>query len=980
MTEPYDLQSLSQNLEEELEKPVQSLLLMGRILTNPFNARRFIKSLVVITLFLSHLTLQATKEKDGTSLKGIGNSLEEEIVMFLESYQPQMDRFVRGEIDIPYWTPESESIPAELKQSPKVPVKPYDTKPDMLLHKLGRFQDDKILKGRLDALFGSGVDKIFVNTSGAGKTRLVLEQLCSKWGLYFTCHEESRVGSSDLATAIEEIEKKINKKLPHRPNFPVTKEILDEFSLLEGKPNRSTEEYLKAKLLAFRNTPEGIEFEEALNANQDIVACELLVTLLARLLVFRQFLETLNLMGEDLGKMSHKRRWLLLQLHTSLLSSPEDIFTEVIGQITRFFHQENRVQSQTQMKGVLEAVLKGTLLGIRNLLSSNLEHRLLYVTVDECQYAAKKMENVFYSDDLTKTRAILRELAKCWRFSLLIYGKTQKLKNFDVEFSIGYKEGRHRFTAEFISLVLQNGYANMHQLLNLYIKNVAGFTPADYDGPEVLPESAQATASGVRIRPTQRKDERKDQKDLSYLHFDIRDPDSLGTDEREYIECGFARFTRSSKGDRILNIDEPLVLLSCTVWFNKESTGAHTLYKFLCDRIEDHNPSTGRNGFEEFISLYLQRVFRTPRQLNTVFDFEGAAGLDGGLGNKMATLYRTWGATLLGPLGKAIYESDNQSGISALTDWLKFKGHTSFCFPMNHVGPDIMCVLKLHDPITPEEFHYVWLSVQCKFYKVGYLPPLTLREAIATVTPREFFELRKKTSKSKAMSPQNQAKDAEGKGNREKMRMPVLKALHQLPHKDPLAGKYGVIRVVCGFPVDVDLSKAFPAPKSPRRSKKPRLENTNDAPKKQPVELRDPDKTDGHPLARLNPATLITETKDIHPTELLIAIKRCAETKGSFFDENDPAVKAKKQIQTPTPASKVTRQAPAEYAPTPAELDLAARMVIDMLMQESAYYGCPMDVDRAKRKREDSPEPDWEDSSSDLDSDDLAESDWELEE
>jgi hypothetical protein len=49
-----------------------------------------------------------------------------------------------------------------------------------------------------------------MNTSGSGKTRLLLEGLCSHWGFYFTCSNSgtNAIGSIDLPNLISSMDTK----------------------------------------------------------------------------------------------------------------------------------------------------------------------------------------------------------------------------------------------------------------------------------------------------------------------------------------------------------------------------------------------------------------------------------------------------------------------------------------------------------------------------------------------------------------------------------------------------------------------------------------------------------------------------------------------------------------------------------------------------------------------------------------------------
>ncbi|KAH7870156.1 uncharacterized protein C8R40DRAFT_656751 [Lentinula edodes] len=149
------------------------------------------------------------------------------------SLQPQMEKLIKDEISLPLWEPAFNVPNLEVPQkhkdfihSLKIPRAraPHDHLPDMLLYELGRFQQDEHLKARLRGLFTKHSNhKIFVNTSGAGKTRLVLEHLCSNWGLYFSCHNDSHVGSKDVPSAMSNIRQALfGSTLPHAPSLLVT--------------------------------------------------------------------------------------------------------------------------------------------------------------------------------------------------------------------------------------------------------------------------------------------------------------------------------------------------------------------------------------------------------------------------------------------------------------------------------------------------------------------------------------------------------------------------------------------------------------------------------------------------------------------------------------------------------------------------------------------------------------------------------------
>ncbi|KAJ4492266.1 hypothetical protein C8R41DRAFT_920032 [Lentinula lateritia] len=916
-------------------------------------------------------------------------TIKAEMYSYLQKYRSGMIDLATNAITTEPWKPNvlvsERTIKAITQLNIPRACAPYSHLPDMLSHRLGRFQDDAKLKQRMHELFGSETHKIFVNTSGAGKTRLVLEHLCSNWGLYLTCHDDSRIGSKDLSIAISNIKasRLFKKSLPPSIQLLVSTQDRPEHA------KQSAGRALRDRMEDFESTPEGHTFGRALETNNGLVACELFATLLARLHILHQFLATLVEIGEDITQPMHIQNWLRIQLHPDLLlpqNESGDMFAQFRNHIAKML---GHFQDLKDSEEILSELLQDILTKIRSILHFN-----LIIVLDECQFAARELRNSFRSDDWITKRPLLRQIAKCLNDIFLesgVHGSratfiftgtglskvdiTDALSSIvakappcddvndtgafdDIDTLRNYIEGylpqhvlqsdqfprllerifrwlRGRFTAEYISVVLQNGYKHLDKLLNAYIYNLTGFEPTDYSGEEVISRLITFPTRAFIFETV--SDTMKERiKSLCYDYLlRSRLEGWLGDDEDDYIAYGFARVKFSGELKRI-RIDEPLVLMACAMWLNGSPgvMGAHSLYKYVANRIQDHNPSTGRNGFEEFICFYLQRVFQTPRRLGQVFDFLDKKSA---LAQKRATLV-TLHIDKVGTkraLGLGIESLDESV---SLTDWVKLKSHTAFCFPMNEMGPDIMCFLKLQgDKENPEDFTYICLAVQCKFYQVdGELEPSTLKDAIATVTPKKFFAPRHLVAQVK------DEKKAEGREEKRRgLRRCILRALKRLPHRDPLAGKYGVVRIICGFPVKVNLETAFY--KHKKQGKTPKY-------------TQDPDEEDHHPLGQLNADLLSTETAHLHPTNLLKVIKgraRKEKKKGkSFWDTFDPAIlwsdseDSEDELPTKTGRRKIADAA------EPIEFGSQARMVIEMLDSDySRSRGLDL-PSRPKRKRE----------------------------
>lgn len=102
----------------------------------------------------------------------------------------------------PRWTADED---AELRDlhipglpTPKNP--PYG--PDLVLYRVGELETlDSGFSERLASVSNSDSHSLVVNTSGTGKTRLLLEILSRSWGFYFACsmdHVSSPYGSMDM--------------------------------------------------------------------------------------------------------------------------------------------------------------------------------------------------------------------------------------------------------------------------------------------------------------------------------------------------------------------------------------------------------------------------------------------------------------------------------------------------------------------------------------------------------------------------------------------------------------------------------------------------------------------------------------------------------------------------------------------------------------------------------------------------------------
>ncbi|EEB94660.1 hypothetical protein MPER_06490 [Moniliophthora perniciosa FA553] len=358
--------------------------------------------------------------------------------------------------------------------------------PNLLLYRLGSL-DDADLDSRLERLFASKRHRLFLNTPGSGKTRTVLEGLTRFWGLYVTCQEDQFLGSQDLSTGMESLKHKLN----------------------------------------------AVENDQQLGlllANQQAAGRKLTEVLFSRIVImeyFTSFIKDTTITNE------HRLHWLYLQVCPSLLDRDNES-ADIFHDLTMVLEYADLDISQ------MKYTLSLSLFNICSNLRLEDDDADLYIVIDEAQTAVKKYGTSFRSQDYKIPRPILRELVVNWarlipdtgrramKATYIITGtgidmelirdalssttcKSDKVykvshsgifdtaasqQHYAVPFfpaeiarSVGGKvllermfywlRGRHRFTAEFITMLLRADFHNPHILLSDYIKHIAGFYPTD---------------------------------------------------------------------------------------------------------------------------------------------------------------------------------------------------------------------------------------------------------------------------------------------------------------------------------------------------------------------------------------------------------------------------------------------------------------------------------------------------------------------
>jgi hypothetical protein len=320
-----------------------------------------------------------------------------------------LSMYIEKDTRLPIWQPQSGSdeIRSHISglQIPKLSdSSPF---PSLLMHGLGQPSHDTQPLERVNKLFRAGsrhkyvktslnnlqlislMARFLCNTSGSGKTRLLLEGLTRNWGLYFTARTQSDgIGSSDLERILKDLES-------------------------EGRLTMITEEN--------RAT--------ALDANREVTARRFLLLIYVRLLVLRIFLRCASARPGGI-KEEHRHQSLLLQVAPGLLPGP-DVFLEQTQRFKKasFYYLQSSVKSELQE--------------IRGLLGQSSE---LFCILDEAQVPTNMSLDCFRSETNEKQRRpLLRQIIlswKSWLPNLIISGTGVSMQDLEVVFgSAVAKEG-----------------------------------------------------------------------------------------------------------------------------------------------------------------------------------------------------------------------------------------------------------------------------------------------------------------------------------------------------------------------------------------------------------------------------------------------------------------------------------------------------------------------------------------------------------
>ncbi|KNZ72705.1 hypothetical protein J132_02139 [Termitomyces sp. J132] len=617
---------------------------------------------------------------------------------------------------------------------------------------------------------------VLFNTSGAGKTRLVLEGLCKEWGFYFTCKRSvSECGSTDLDVVLD----------------PSDSGYLNKCGLIEHVVN-----------------------SQHLASNERCARRCFRAVLVARLMVFQCLLAAYEAQGKITTIAELKRIWLFVQLDSRLLAHSHcpDLLLELTTLLCHIpkLSDSDIILAECQL--FLESLVPGSL--------PPGDRIPIFCVIDEVQNASDLFPDAFRGGQTgSDPRPALRELLKVWSIGMhfVITGTSLNIQHIRCAISstvgkftgqlesaitstgsfidkdeqidsylnhyipsrylkspIGkelsrraryWLVGRPRFIASFVQCLILHDFQYCHQLLTSYIRAITHFSPTDgthweqLEGPMPkspidLPAPFNLDRAAVLDHISRNDLMNSIQRLVNHRLLRGRtdfETSGEGLVDSKLVECGFARYPDG----KAATFDEPLAYLAADFWLSSCWSSRHQYF------LKDINQnSSDQNGLERYIAICLAHIFREFTPLSAFFRFAHNLGKPKLLENRKARLVSCWidssrefrVAPVVFPFdnkvdksyGYVIEGASSPSNILGYTStnpsddlqWLNFGINAPFLFPDEFFGPDLMFRLQL------EGGELLTVALQVKYREKG--TTLTRRtdmiSAIKSINPTKFWK------------------------------------------------------------------------------------------------------------------------------------------------------------------------------------------------------------------------------------------------
>ncbi|PVF91660.1 hypothetical protein CPB86DRAFT_820309 [Serendipita vermifera] len=698
----------------------------------------------------------------------------------LAKYRPAMEGLLKRSRDtsllLKSWVPDAslDSVLVDHLTSLNIPTTD-NGHPCLLLHNLGQTLDEATAS-RIKSVFSGPGHSLVINTSGSGKTRLILEGLCLYWGLYFVGTRDSEgIGSNDLYSFVSGLD------------------MARDYKRAQGMANA---------------TPSNAQ---AIQHIHEVAERRLLQVFLARLLAMNFLIEEAKTAPGGLDQKNHRRLWTILQARPRILplNPQSDIFME-LADILRLAATEDlrsRIRDQyTEFQDLLNDVPNST----------GEENNCLFCVLDEAQVTTTLRKGEFFSSNGRDRRPILREIWGTWRselgvdrMKLIISGtginlvdlknvlESESFKPQDYTFrsDVGAfdqpKEqdqyikkyipapwtetkwraflnrawewfgGRYRLTAALVSFLLAGGFVSPHRTINGFVREVAEFTPTDGDRWVAQEAALSVDFQAIQCIKFQFQKMTEPHKQLlakmlrAQLFSGMYRPQKMDAKGKlDFIQYGFARAVITLTKDRpsveTIVIDERIPALIALKYLNNETS--NTLFAGLYGDIFQHSPHG--NGFEQYLAFYMRVAFEYSPTLDTIFhfrsDFAQRRNKDLKWQRRKFNLVTIWKGLdesdssisivtpSCGPSANLGFKADS---IREVWEWIQFnREKRTFCFPPESMGPDLLFFVQSES--TQRTF---LISLQAKARKS--IDAETLRHGVRSVTPSLYWKSKKVSSK-----------------------------------------------------------------------------------------------------------------------------------------------------------------------------------------------------------------------------------------
>ncbi|KAJ6487604.1 hypothetical protein C8R45DRAFT_993734 [Mycena sanguinolenta] len=638
--------------------------------------------------------------------------LPQEAQEFLDEIRPELATFISDPKSIARWKFNAKlTDPALLAHMESLDILGLGATPWVITKDLGGFMDDPVLAARVENLFVRGKTTVLVNTSGSGKTRLTLEGLCHNWGFYFTILSLGvmDLGSRDISGVVQDL-------------------------------NDSGSGFVA-------NVDPSAHSTGILEHNHNLAEQLLGQTVLARLLIFRMFLDIIKEGGPVVAH--DKMKWLILQMQPNLPTG--DIFQELIDRLGDY--------DTSDFSDVLD--------GIREHLGSDFH---LFFILDEGQEAVKRFPQAFHTDP--GKLPLLIKILDTWNkhipqesFSCVIAGTDVPMQIFEgsryaeqvrwtsdtgsfddqelherylrrflpsslldtrlgrefLQRAWAWTRGRHRYTASLVMFMLMSSFQQPNNVLDCFITKAIQFEPSDgakwteieRDTHQEVPYSRLPTMHTLPFLWLYRDYARKTRLTLqnSICHYLASDrPLPLLTDMTQAVSLGFGRFMDGQMEE--VACDEPMTLIGTAAWMTRKPPAGERLlesgadYSYLT-ALQISPPPTAK-AYAACLAFYFSRAFDSKHKLSDIFKFPEPVPAWAKRPATLVELHTDDGGiqhSAIPETGIVAPLATSAIGLEEVVSWMEHATRTPFCIP-DAEAFDLLFVLKLGNGA------YIWVIMR----------------------------------------------------------------------------------------------------------------------------------------------------------------------------------------------------------------------------------------------------------------------------